>query len=107
MFPLTESLISQNGLILLSVSIATIQAVGHGDGPSTENYCRQCHSPEATASGLIFGPFHLDPSLKNQPLVFSIEVLNILILLGVFGALVFWIVRGVKGDTKRTQQPGG
>ncbi len=84
------------------------QAVGHGDGPSTENYCQQCHSPEATASGLIFGPFHLDPSLKSQPLVFSIEVLNILILLGVLGALVFLIARGVKGgDTKKTQQPGG
>ena len=85
------------------------QAVGHGDGPPTENYCRQCHSPEATASGLIFGPFHLDPSLKNQPLVFSIEVLNILILLGLLGALVFLVARGVikGGGTKGTQQPGG
>ena len=84
------------------------KAVGHGDCSSTENYCGKCHSPEATASGFIFGPFHLDPSLKSQPLIFSVEVLNILILLGVLGALVFLIARGVKGgDAKKTQQPGG
>ncbi len=85
------------------------QAVGHGNNPLTENYCGQCHSPEATASGLIFGPFHLDPSLKNQPLVFSVAVLNIIILLGLLGALVFFAGRGLirGGNTEKTQQTEG
>ena len=85
------------------------QAVGHGDNPLTENYCGQCHSPDATASGLIFGPFHLDPSLKNQPFVFSVAVLNILVLLGLLGALVFFVGRGLikGGNSEKTQQPEG
>ena len=85
------------------------QAVGHGDNPLTENYCGTCHSTEAQVSGVIFGPFHLDPSLKNQPLVFAIELLNVLIFLALLGALVLVLVRGlVKGrGGKSAQQPEG
>jgi hypothetical protein len=60
-------------------------------------------------SGVIFGPFHLDPSLKNQPLVFAIELLNVLIFLALLGALVLVLVRGLvkgRGD-KSAQQPEG
>jgi hypothetical protein len=81
------------------------QAVGHGDNQMTENYCGKCHSTEATASGLIFGPFHLDPSLKNQPFVFLVAVLNILVLLGLLGALVFFVGRGLlKGENSEKTQ---
>lgn len=85
------------------------QAVGHGDNPLTENHCGTCHSAEAQASGVIFGPFHLDPSLKNQPLVFAIELLNVLIFLALLGALVLVMVRGFlkgRGD-KSAQEPEG
>ncbi len=49
----------------------------------------------------------IETSLKNQPLVFSIEVLNILIMLGVLIAFIVWIVRGFlkSKDDKATQQP--
>jgi hypothetical protein len=85
------------------------QAVGHGEDPLADTHCGQCHSPAAKGGNLIFGPFHLDPSLKDQLLVFSVEVLNILVILGVLIALVVWIVRGflkVKSD-KTAQQPEG
>jgi hypothetical protein len=85
------------------------QAIGHGDNPLTETYCGQCHAVTAKAGKLVFGPFHLDPSLKNQPLVFSIEVLNILILLAVFIAIVVWIIKGFlkSKNGKETQQTEG
>ena len=85
------------------------QAVGHGDNPLTENYCGTCHSTEAQVSGVVFGPFHLDPSLKNQPLVFAVELLNVLIFLALLGVLVLVIARGfVKGrGDKSAQQPEG
>ena len=70
------------------------QAVGHGENPLTETYCGKCHAVESKTGKFIFGPFHLDPSLKNQLLVFSVEVLNILIILGVLIAFFVWIVRG-------------
>lgn len=69
------------------------QAVGHGEDPSAEKHCGKCHTVEAKAAKLIFGPFHLDPSLKNQPLVFFVEVLNIFIVLAVLIAFIVWIVR--------------
>ena len=80
-------------------------AVGHGENPLAETHCVKCHSVEAKAGKLIFGPFHLDPSLKNQPLVFSIEVLNILIILGVLIVFIVWIVRGfLKSKDDKTDQ---
>jgi hypothetical protein len=83
--------------------------VGHGNNPSQEHNCVQCHSPDAKAGKVVFGPFHLDPSLKNQPLVFFIQILNVLLLLAVVGAIVFWIARGVlKSNGKNAaQQPEG
>ncbi|MCK5187387.1 MAG: OadG family protein, partial [Deltaproteobacteria bacterium] len=83
------------------------QAIGHGENPETETYCGKCHSLDAKPGKVVFGPFHLDPSWENQPLVFSVEVLNILIILGVLIALVIWIVRGFfkSKDDKATQQP--
>jgi predicted CXXCH cytochrome family protein len=85
------------------------QAIGHGENPVTETHCGKCHSLDAKAGKIVFGPFHLDPSWENQPLVFSVEVLNILIILGVIIALVIWIVRGFlkSKDDKATQQPEG
>ncbi|MCK5423230.1 MAG: hypothetical protein KAJ08_13745, partial [Deltaproteobacteria bacterium] len=63
----------------------------------------------AKAGKLVFGPFHLDPSLKNQPLVFSIELVNILILLAVLIAIVVWIIKGFlkSKNGKETQQTKG
>jgi predicted CXXCH cytochrome family protein len=84
------------------------EAVGHGDNPSG-NYCVQCHAADAKVGKVVFGPFHLDPSLKEQPLVFFVWVLNILILLAVIGGIVFLIARGfVKSKGGNTaQQPEG
>lgn len=85
------------------------QAVGHGVNPLSERHCGQCHTMEAKAGKLVFGSFHLDPSLKEQPLVFSVEVLNILMVLVVLITIIFWIVRGfVKTKNgKEAQQPEG
>jgi len=85
------------------------QAVGHGEDPLSDTHCGQCHAMEAKAGKLVFGPFHLDPSLKDQPLVFSVEVLNILVVLAVFTAIIVLIVRGFvksKSDSSN-QQPEG
>lgn len=81
------------------------QAVGHGENPLTETYCGRCHSSDAKAGEIVFGPFHLDPSWKNQPLVFSVEVLNILIVLGILIVFVIWIARGfLKSKKSKTAQ---
>jgi len=70
------------------------QAVGHGEDPLADTNCGQCHSSTAKGENLVFGPFHLDPSLKDQLLVFSVEVLNIIVVLGVLVALAVWVIRG-------------
>jgi hypothetical protein len=85
------------------------QAVGHGENPLAETHCGQCHAVGAKTGEIIFGPFHLDPSLKDQPLVFSVEVLNILILLAVLIAIIVWILKGFAKSKsgKESQQTDG
>ena len=86
-----------------------IRTVGHGDNPLTETHCGQCHDMDAKTRELVFGPFHLDPSLKNQHLVFSVEVLNIIIILSILIAFIVLVIRGfVKSkNTKAAQQNEG
>lgn len=82
------------------------EAIGHGENPLTETYCGTCHSSDAKAGTIVFGPFHLDPSWGNQPLVFSVEVLNILMGLGILIVLVVWIARGFsKSKKNKAAQP--
>jgi len=81
----------------------------HGDDSLVDTPCGRCHVVEAGAGKMIFGPFHLTPSLKSQPLVFIVEFLNILIVLAILGAFAAWAVRGfVKSKkAKAAQQPEG
>jgi hypothetical protein len=85
------------------------QAVGHGRDPLTETHCAQCHSDEARAGKAVFGPFHLDPSLKDRPIVLLVEVVNILILLALLALLGIWLVRGFtkSGDSKTARKLEG
>lgn len=85
------------------------EAVGHGEDPLTETHCGQCHTDEARAGKTVFGPFHLDPSLQDQPIVLLVEVVNILIILALLAALIIWLVRGIAKprERKASQEPGG
>ena len=86
------------------------QAIGHGDSPLTEYYCGTCHAADTQAGGLIFGPFHRDPSLKDQPLVLAAALLNAVILLALSAFLLLLMVRGFVskgGGGRSAQQPGG
>lgn len=85
------------------------KAVGHGTDPLKETHCGECHTDEAKAGKAVFGPFHLDPSLKDRPIVMLIEVVNILILLALLAMLVIWLVRGFTkpAESKTAQEPGG
>lgn len=84
-------------------------AVGHGDDPLTETHCGQCHNDEARAGKAVFGPFHLDPSFQDRPIVLLVEVVNILIILALLAALIVWLVRGFAKprERKASQEPGG
>ena len=85
------------------------QAVGHGDDPLTGTHCAQCHTEGAGAGKVVFGPFHLDPSLKDRPLLLVVELLNIFILLALPLLFFIWIVRGFMKSrgNKTVQAPGG
>lgn len=86
------------------------KAVGHGTDPMTETHCGECHADEARAGKAVFGPFHLDPSLKDRPMVMLVQVVNVLIILALLAALVIWLVRGFTAkpaDSKTAQEPGG
>jgi predicted CXXCH cytochrome family protein len=84
-------------------------AVGHGEDPLTETHCGQCHMDEDRAGKVLFGPFHLDPSLQDRPIVLLVVVVNILIILALLASLILWLIRGFARPrgSKAAQEPGG
>jgi predicted CXXCH cytochrome family protein len=78
------------------------KAVGHGADPLTETHCGQCHVQGAGAEKVVFGPFHLGPSLAERPLITLVEVINILIILALIAALVVWLARGFAKPREHT-----
>jgi len=51
---------------------------------------------------VVFGPFHLGPSLAERPLITLVEVINILIILALIAALVVWLARGFAKPREHT-----